>query len=299
MLICILHLAKPFKTFSILIGEFIVFGDAVSMQKFIGNFLVLIGLLFFLREQYVLLECERKKIDDFISPPVPKKIAQATFLAIASHQLRTPVSIAKGMLSMLVEGDVPKEKEPEFIKRSFVNLERLSNIIHDLLSAGAVEGTDFKLNKKIAQINDIIAKVVEERTVKAKAKNLELIYNPPQMPMPPFRMDDNKIAEVIANLIDNAIYYTQTGKIEISAKVENKYFVFSIKDTGIGIKKEDFPKLFKKISRLPNAISVRPDGTGLGLYLVKKIVKAHGGKVDVKSNGVNGEGSEFSFWLPM
>ena len=160
-------------------------------------------------------------------------------------------------------------------------------------------GIDFKLNKKATQINDIIAKVVEERTVKAKEKKLELVYNQPQTPIPPIKIDDNKMTEVIANLLDNAIQYTQVGKIEIAAKVENNYFVFKIKDTGIGIKAKDFSKLFKKISRLPNAVSIRPNGTGLGLYLVKNIVKAHNGKVDVKSNGVNGEGAEFSFWLPM
>ncbi|MFH1564596.1 MAG: ATP-binding protein [bacterium] len=225
--------------------------------------------------------------------------AKSNFLSVASHQLRTPVSIVKGMLSMLVDGDVPKDKEHQFIERSFANLKRLNNIIHDLLSASAVEGVDFKLNKKMTQIDDIIKKVVEERTEKATAKNLKLIYNQPKTLIKPLNIDDNKITEVIANLIDNAIQYTPSGKIEINADVKNKNFVFKIKDTGIGIKAKDFSKLFQKISRLPNAINIRPDGTGLGLYLVQKIIKAHNGKVDVKSSGVNGEGSEFGFWLPM
>jgi signal transduction histidine kinase len=242
---------------------------------------------------------KRKKLEQANKKLVEIAEAKSNFLSIASHQLRTPVSIAKGMLAMLVDKDVPKEKQTQFIQRSFSNLERLSDIIHDLLSASAIEGTGFKLNKKKTQINDIINKVLEERTAKAKAKKLNLIYNKPQTPIKPFKMDDNKMMEVIANLVDNSIQYTLKGKIEIETKIKNNNFVFKIKDTGIGIKEKNMPKLFKKISRLPNAVNIRPNGTGLGLYLVKKIVQAHGGKVDVKSSGVNGQGSEFRFWLPM
>ncbi|MFH1565079.1 MAG: HAMP domain-containing sensor histidine kinase, partial [bacterium] len=129
-------------------------------------------------------------------------------------------------------------------------------------------------------------------------RNVELIYQQPKTPTPMLNIDSNKIGEAIANLIDNAIQYTLKGKIKITAKIENKNFIFTIKDTGIGIEKQDMPKLFKKIARLPRAINISPDGTGLGLFIVKSMVEKHGGGVEAQSEG-DDKGSEFTFWIPV
>lgn len=225
--------------------------------------------------------------------------SKSTFLSIASHQLRTPVSIAKGMLSMLVEGSVPLNKREEFIKRSLAGVERLGNIINDLLSASATESKNYKINKKPTQLADLVDKVIKERSVKAQVKNLEMVYHTLNTSLPLIEIDENKITEVVSNLIDNAIQYTLTGKIDVDLSHKDNLIIFRIKDTGIGINPKEMPRLFKKVSRLPNAISVRPDGTGLGLFLVKQIVEAHHGKVFVESDGINGHGSTFSFQLPL
>ncbi|MFH1187724.1 MAG: HAMP domain-containing sensor histidine kinase [bacterium] len=229
--------------------------------------------------------------------------AKQNFLTVASHQLRTPTSVIKGMLSMIIDNSAPDKKD-DFIQRCFVQSEHLANTIHDLLSSTAIEGKGFELNRSLTNIDELIAKIVEDKTTeleesnKKREKNVELVYNQPKTPTPPLNIDSNKIGEVIANLIDNAIQYTIKGKIEITTKTDGKNFIFTIKDTGIGIAKEDMPKLFKKIARLDNAISICPDGTGLGLFIIKGMVEKHGGRVEVKSDGRD-KGSEFIFWLPV
>jgi signal transduction histidine kinase len=225
--------------------------------------------------------------------------AKTTFLSIASHQLRTPISIVNGMLSMLVEGSVPENKKAHFIQRALDNIKHVNETINDLLSTRAVEGKNLKIKKTPTQIDDLISEIVDERMVRAKEKNLDLIYNKPKDPTPLINIDEHKITEVVANLVDNAIQYTTEGSININTHIENKRFFFIIKDTGIGIKKADIPKLFKKISRLPDAIQIRPKGTGLGLFIVKSIVEAHGGDVEVRSEGIPGKGSKFIFSLPI
>ncbi|MFH1187257.1 MAG: ATP-binding protein, partial [bacterium] len=230
--------------------------------------------------------------------------AKQNFLTVASHQLRTPTSVIKGMLDMLLDKSIADDKKDTFIQRCAIQANHLANTIHDLLSSTAIEGKGFELNRSLTNIDELIAKIVEDKIIKLKEnnkkreRNVELVYNQPKTPTPPLNIDSNKIGEVIANLIDNAIQYTIKGKIEIATKTDGKNFIFTIKDTGIGIAKEDMPKLFKKIARLDNAISICPDGTGLGLFIIKGMVEKHGGGVEVKSDGRD-KGSEFIFWLPV
>jgi signal transduction histidine kinase len=230
--------------------------------------------------------------------------AKSNFLTVASHQLRTPTSVIKGMLDMLMDETVPNNKKDNFVQRCSAQALRLSNTIHDLLSSTAIEGRGFELNKSLTNIDELIAKMVKERLMKLEQnnkktrRNVELIYQQPKTKTLSIKIDPNKIEEVVANLIDNAIQYTLKGKIEIITKIDGKNFIFTIRDTGIGIGRQDLPKLFKKIARLPNAIQVCPDGTGLGLFIIKGMVEKHGGGVEVKSGGAN-KGSEFTFWLPV
>ena len=131
---------------------------------------------------------------------------------------------------------------------------------------------------------------------KVRENNIKINFSEKQ-DLPPVKCDIEKMTEVISNLLDNAIYYSNKD-IEVSANSKGNNFILKVQDSGIGIKKGDETKLFERFFRLENAKSTRPDGSGLGLYVCKQIVDAHGGKIWVESEGEN-KGSIFFVSLPI
>jgi signal transduction histidine kinase len=142
----------------------------------------------------------------------------------------------------------------------------------------------------------MISDEVRQLRTHAQAKNIALIFDPPAKPLPDVEIDENKTRQVIMNFIDNAIYYTQAGEVRIVLEQFGDHVRMEVRDTGIGVPKDARKKLFSKFFRAGNAQIVRPDGTGLGLYLAKRVVEDQGGTIIFDS--VEGKGSTFGFELP-
>ncbi len=226
---------------------------------------------------------------------------KSEFLTIASHQLRTPTSIVKGMLSMVVDGSLDKypEKREEFLEKAYEAINRLGDVIHDLLNATELEGGVVRVEQKPTQIEEIIIDAIDARQQLLKERSLTIDFQKSEKPYPQVLVDPFKIREVIANLIDNAIYYTLEGGITITI-VENKkknQLEIAIKDTGIGISREDQKHVFEKFVRGSRSSSIHPNGSGLGLFIVKKILEANKGGLEMQSEGTN-KGSTFTIVLP-
>lgn len=227
--------------------------------------------------------------------------AKSEFLSIASHQLRTPISALKGYLSMILDGDFGKI--PIKIKKVLADLfdssSRLARVINIFLNVSRIESGKFHLDKKPAKINDLIIAVIKELQNEAKQKSIILDYKKSCRKKELISLvDSDKLREVILNLIDNAIKYTNKGKIKIRLACEENSIKFSVKDTGIGIDKDDIPLLFKKFSRGTGVSNIYTGGSGLGLFIAQKVIKEHGGEIWVESKG-KGRGSIFSFSLPI
>ena len=228
---------------------------------------------------------------------------------MVSHQLRTPPTPIKGYSSMLLEGaygDLNSEQ-----KRAIGNISRANDqqidFVEDLLNVSRIEAgrMDFKFSK--CQIKDICQEVIDSLILKAQNKNLFLEYKNPFEILPEITVDRGKIREVISNLVDNAIKYTIKGGVtvytELCARTDERCLLvphlrITISDTGIGIPKEEIPYLFKKFSRGKDINRLNTGGTGLGLYVVKLITEANGGKVWIESAG-SGFGTKFIFELPL
>jgi signal transduction histidine kinase len=226
-------------------------------------------------------------------------VAKTEFLSIASHQLRTPLTAINGYIGMLQEGVYGKF--PENVKNVFNKIyasnKRLMKLVNSLLDISKIEigRIDFKLED--VQIEEIIESVIDELSGQAKRKRLSLLFEKPKKTLPKIKVDKEKIRQVILNLIDNGIRYTREGEVKVLLKIENLKLKIIVKDTGIGIKKEGIEKLFKMYSRA-DGIRMFPEGAGLGLYISKKIVEAHYGKIWAESEG-EGKGSTFYVELPM
>ncbi len=225
--------------------------------------------------------------------------AKSEFLSIASHQLRTPISAVKGYLSMLLEGDFGKlqPEQTKIITDVFESSSRLARLINIFLNVSRIESGRFKLTLAPTDMNTIVEGVVKELQQQAKIKNLKLILELPKKPVM-INVDSDKIREVVLNLIDNAIKYTQQGSITISQELRPNEFHFQTKDTGMGILPEEVGGLFKKFVRGTGVAQVNTQGSGLGLYIAQRVVGEHGGKIWVESEGV-GKGSTFQFTLPL
>jgi signal transduction histidine kinase len=221
------------------------------------------------------------------------------FISMASHQLRTPLTTIKGYLSMMLEGDVgpvpPQQKE--FVNYAFTSSERMVNLISDLLNVSRLQAGRFIIQTKPTDMVKMIQEEVHQLDSHAKAKNLALIFDPPKQILPVIEIDENKTRQVIMNFIDNAIYYTQKGEVRVILEQTGEYVRLLVKDSGIGVPKDAQKKLFSKFFRAGNAQTVRPDGTGLGLYLAKRVVEDQGGTIIFES--VEGKGSTFGFELPI
>ena len=139
---------------------------------------------------------------------------------------------------------------------------------------------------------------MEELSGTAKKKNLILQYKPPVKPMIKIKMDEEKIRQVVMNLIDNGIKYTKQGSVTIKLEQAEKKVIFSVADSGMGIRPEDMVNLFKKFSRGTGTSLIHTEGTGLGLFVARMMIEAHKGKIWAESDG-EGKGSRFCFELPI
>ena len=221
------------------------------------------------------------------------------FISMASHQLRTPLTSVKGYLSMVLEGDAGKinDEQRKLLDQAFVSSQRMVYLIADLLNVSRLRTGKFIIDLNETDLAEVIEAEVNQLTEQAKSKNIVLTYDKPN-DFPKLTIDETKTRQVVMNFIDNALYYTQSGgKIEVKLNYDKKHVYFRVKDNGLGVPKDEQRHLFEKFYRAKNARSIRPDGTGLGLFMAKKVVTAQSGNILFESK--QGKGSTFGFSLPL
>ena len=225
--------------------------------------------------------------------------AKDEFLSMASHQLRTPLTSVKGYLSMVLEGDVGKitTTQKQLLSEAFTSSERMVHLINDFLNVSRLQTGKFMLEVKDINLAKVVGQEVDSLQTTAGAHSMRLEYHMPSH-FPILYVDENKIRQVVMNFIDNAIYYSkEDSTITISLGIEEANVVLKVHDTGIGVPEEEQAHIFTKFFRATNARKQRPDGTGVGLFLAKKVIVAHGGSMVFESK--EGEGSTFGFRLPV
>lgn len=240
-----------------------------------------------------------QKIEDLkqINVDLQKLLDMKTeFMRVASHQLRTPISSVKGILSMLNEDGLPPEKREEFIKLAYESADKLSSIIKDILSATSLEAGRLDLQFQKTNITKVLEESVKERGLLVAGKPVKLNYKPP-IDIPEIQADPYWMKEVFNNLIDNAIFYTPKGEVNIGVANQPANVAVTIQDTGVGITPEDKERLFNKFTRGQNAMSVHPNGSGLGLYIAKNIIDLHQGNINIESAGQD-KGTTIEVELP-
>lgn len=251
------------------------------------------------------LEYEKKRVEEANAKIEEKNKyleaainAKNDFIRIANHQLNTPLSIMKNAYSMVCDGFLTAEKGIEYWGSG---LKRMIQVVEEFWSVLELEG-GVKLN---IQKNDIILAIKDavedsKNSITTNKKNIKIIISEPNFKIPFVLCDIKQISNVIHNLLDNAISYTQKGMILISYQMveNNKYLKVNIKDTGVGFTKEDKEKIGQKFYRAKNALLSHPDGSGLGIYISKNVVENNRGKLFYESEGEN-KGSVFSFILPI
>lgn len=226
--------------------------------------------------------------------------AKSEFLSIAAHQLRTPLTAIKGYLSMFLEGDYGKLTKSQLVEleKMFRSSDRLTRLIDVFLNVSRIETGRLDVKKEPVQFYEIVDVVVSDIQQMAKNKGLELTVQKSAEDLPPLMIDRDKIQDVVMNLVDNAIKYTQKGWVNVRISRTKSLLQFEVKDSGIGIAASDIDRLFQKFTRAEAVTRIHTGGSGLGLFIAKKIIEAHGGKIWAESEG-EGKGSMFSFTLPI
>jgi len=221
------------------------------------------------------------------------------FLSIASHQLRTPLSIIKGYIELITDGvygKIPAKVAPVLSDMNESN-ERLVSLVDQFLDVTRIEQERTKFDFKKADLAVIAKSVVKELAQKAQGKGLKVKMDV-EKKLPSFFMDEDKIRHVVFNFVDNAIKYSDNGTIQVLVSLDDERVNVRVQDQGFGFNREDEVNFFQKFYRGKNVEGTNVNGTGLGIYVCKKFIEAHGGEVWAKSAGL-GKGSEFGFWIPL
>jgi signal transduction histidine kinase len=221
------------------------------------------------------------------------------FVSIASHQLRGPLTAVRGYLAMLLDKDfgiLPKRQRP-IVEQIAESTNEVINILNDMLSVSRINAERFELTKGVARLEDVAKDVIGEFDSLARKKGLKIDLELPEHPLGVLNIDALRIRQVIVNFVDNAIKYTQRGSVRVCIREEDGDVVLEVKDRGIGISEADRSKMFTKFFRATNARDVLSSGTGLGLYVAKRIIDEHQGTIILEST--LGKGSTFGFRLPL
>lgn len=221
------------------------------------------------------------------------------FVATVSHELKAPLTSIKGFVETLLEGSY---QDPE-ISRKFLNVineetNRMARLIIDLLQISSFPGQGSRLQLSPLDASVILNNALHLFKKLAEQKNIKLSVDAPK-DFPRINADEDRIMQVIVNLLDNAIKFTgikNEGSIELKAEHAGKFAKIKIKDSGIGIPEKEKAKIFERFYRIQDSPGASLGGTGLGLAIVKQIVEAHGGEITVESE--EGKGSAFIFTIP-
>jgi len=223
---------------------------------------------------------------------------KSNFTSMVSHELRTPLAAIKEGISIVLDGTsggINKEQQ-EFLDIAKRNVDRLGRVINDILDFQKLDSGKMLFNIQPNDINSAVKEVREAMFTVAGQKGLDFILELDES-LPQAQFDRDRIMQVLTNLVNNAVKFTEKGSIRIQTAKEDNFIKVSVKDTGIGIKVEDIPRIFTRFEQLDTGMTRKTGGTGLGLSISKEIVEKHNGKiwVDSKSN----QGTIFNFTLPI
>ncbi len=223
-----------------------------------------------------------------------KETRDVEFISLLVHQLKIPLAKTKWMLSIVLNEDVGKlnEEQKDFFQRIYENNENIIKLVDDLLDVAKIkEGKKFYSLKK-ENIVEIIKEILPSLKEKTEKKGIEIFFDK-SSEIPNIKIDREKIKACIQNLAENAIKYTNEGQINLSLEKKKNEIYFYVKDTGIGIPQKQQKNIFSKFFKTTGNLT----GSGLGLYITKKIIEAHNGEVGFTSK--EKKGSTFYFSLPI
>ncbi|MDX1535360.1 MAG: HAMP domain-containing sensor histidine kinase [Candidatus Spechtbacterales bacterium] len=222
--------------------------------------------------------------------------SKTEFISFVSHQLKNPLSVINMNIELLKDHDITKKERDEYIDMIELTLAEVNELIDNLLNVSRIERSISRLNKENFNLEDLVHSVLKRLKVKADEKSINIVKK--------FSGDMNILSDkhilsvVVENLLSNAIKYTpQKGSVAIRVKNSNGMLFIEVEDNGFGISKEDRQKIFKKFFRSKTNGAGNTQGTGLGLYMVDKMVKKLNGKIKLKSK--EGEGSTFYIAIPL
>ncbi|MFA5013223.1 MAG: HAMP domain-containing sensor histidine kinase [Candidatus Paceibacterota bacterium] len=272
-----------------------VLSDALTWSYFILIVSILfIVLLLFANSrlfEYSILYNKIKEVD----------VMKDEFISMASHELRTPVTVIRGYAAMMLEDserlEVKNQEAKEYLGIINISTERLSTLIDDLLDVSRIEQGRLKMSIETMGVGQIIEDTVKELKIQADTKGLVLAYAAEPDTNLTIKADKDRLKQVLINLIGNSIKYTPTGSIEVKAKNKDNNLVITIKDTGIGMTAKEREHLFEKFYRVKNKKTTEISGTGLGLWITKQIVELMSGTISVDS--IENVGTQITLEFPL
>jgi len=225
---------------------------------------------------------------------------KSEFVSISAHQLRTPLSAIKWTLKMILEGDVGQltREQKELLQKTYDSNERMISLINDLLDVTRIEEGKDIYKPVVKEVIPFFESLINLYKEEAKRRKLKLEFRRPDGKIPKVLIDAEKIKLVMQNLLENAIRYTpESGRVTISLGYDKKELEVQIQDTGVGVPANQKERIFTKFFRGANVIRMETEGSGLGLFIAKNIVEAHGGRIWFESE--ENKGSTFHFTIPI
>jgi len=221
------------------------------------------------------------------------------FISLASHQLRTPATIVKQYLAMLLgnyAGEIT-ELQKDYVQKAYESNDKQLHIVEDILAVARLDGANNAIQLKDCELKPVLTEALQTVQDQLVYKRQNLAVSMPDQPVAG-HIDPTQLGMVVENILENASHYSDEGtEIRLNLSTTKKWIEIEIADEGVGIDEKDMSRLFQKFSRISNPYSVQVGGTGLGLYWANKIVKYHNGRINVNSKV--GVGTTFKIQLPM
>jgi PAS domain S-box-containing protein len=228
------------------------------------------------------------------------EIMKSEFVSVSAHQLRTPLSAIKWTLRAILDGDMGNlnQGQSDLLQKTYTSNERMINLVNDLLDVSRIEDGRNIYKPSLGDIEQLIKYFIDSYKSEAERKGVKLEFKKESRKVPKILFDSEKMKLVVQNLIENAARYTPPGgKVTVSLKNDKKEVEIAVSDTGVGIPQNQQQRVFSKFFRAQNVIRMETEGTGLGLFITKNIIEAHGGRIWFESE--ENKGTTFHVALPV